>query len=329
MSYILSLDAGTTSVRAIVFNHDGQVLSVAQKEIRQIFPQPGWVEHDPAGNLVFADECGRGSPGPRPHPAQGRRRHRHHQPARDDHRLGPRHGRCRFTTPSSGRTGGRRAAATSCVRAGAAKIIQQRTGLVVDAYFSATKLQWILDHVPGARKKAAAGELAFGTVDSWLIWKLTSGQQIHVTDASNASRTHALQHPHRRVGSRAAANCFGIPREHAAGGALFQRSLWRSHHLARLAAIPIAGIAGDQQAALFGQMCIAPGLVKNTYGTGCFMLHEHRRETHRVKKPPAHHRRLEAWQQNGIRAGRQHLHRRRGGAMAARRPANWSARRRR
>jgi glycerol kinase len=270
MSYILSLDAGTTSVRAIVFNHDGQVLSVAQKEIRQIFPRPGWVEHDPqeiwfSQMSVAVEALGRARIKPKDVAGIGITNQRETTIVWDRETGESIHNAIVW---QDRRTAGR---CDELRAAGAAKTIQQRTGLVLDAYFSATKLEWILDHVPGARKRAAAGKLAFGTVDSWLIWKLTSGQKIHVTDPSNASRT-MLYNIHTGEWDRTLLKLFRIPASLLPQVRSSSEVYGEVSTSLGLDKVPVAGVAGDQQAALFGQMCIQPSLTKNTYGTGCFML---------------------------------------------------------
>src|SRR6202142_1923535 len=270
MSYILSLDAGTTSVRAIVFNHEGQVLSVAQKEIRQIFQKPGWVEHDPqeiwfSQMSVAVEALGRARIKPRDVAGIGITNQRETTIVWDRETGEAIHNAIVW---QDRRTAGR---GDEMRAAGAAKTIQQRTGLVLDAYFSATKLAWILDHVPGARKKAAAGKLAFGTVDSWLIWKLTSGQKIHVTDPRNASRT-MLYNIHTAEWDRTLLKLFRIPASLLPEVRSSSEVYGEVSTSLGLGKVPIAGVAGDQQAALFGQMCIQPGRTKNTYGTGCFML---------------------------------------------------------
>src|ERR1700690_1381352 len=270
MSYILSLDAGTTSVRAIVFNHEGQVLSVAQKEIRQIFQKPGWVEHDPqeiwfSQMSVAVEALGRARIKPRDVAGIGITNQRETTIVWDRETGDAIHNAIVW---QDRRTAGR---CDELRAAGAAKTIQQRTGLVLDAYFSATKLEWILDHVPGARKKAAAGKLAFGTVDSWLIWKLTSGQKIHVTDPGNASRT-MLYNIHTGEWDRTLLKLFRIPASLLPEVRSSSEVYGEVSTSLGLGKVPIAGVAGDQQAALFGQMCIQPGRTKNTYGTGCFML---------------------------------------------------------
>jgi glycerol kinase len=269
MPLLLALDQGTTSSRAIVFDSEGGMRAVAQKEFRQIFPQSGWVEHDPddiwSSQLTVAVE------------------------ALSRERIAPRDiagigiTNQRETTLVWDRATGRpvynaivwqdRRTAGLCDRLkaeGHEAVIQAKTGLRADPYFSGTKLRWILDNVAGARARAEAGQLAFGTVDTWLVWKLTRGR-VHVTDVSNASRTmlcniytgewdqellDMLRIPRSMMPEvRSSSEIYGLTTDPLIG-----------------AEIPIAGIAGDQQAALFGQACFKPGLAKNTYGTGCFML---------------------------------------------------------
>ncbi|HEY2951886.1 MAG TPA: glycerol kinase GlpK [Verrucomicrobiae bacterium] len=267
MKSILALDQGTTSSRAMVFDHDGAIRAVAQKEFRQIFPQPGWVEHDAEEIWQSQIEVAVAALA------------RAGLSARDIAALGLTNQR--ETTVLWERKTGRpihhaivwqdRRTAADCERlkiAGLAPLIQQKTGLVVDAYFSATKLRWQLDNVPGARRRAEAGELAFGTIDSWLIWRLTSGAR-HVTDASNASRTMLFK-IHTGDWVDELLQLFSIPR--AVLPEIRSSSGVHATATGALAGIPIAGLAGDQQAALFGQVCTQPGMVKNTYGTGCFML---------------------------------------------------------
>ncbi|MFA6562698.1 MAG: glycerol kinase GlpK [Verrucomicrobiia bacterium] len=267
MKHILALDQGTTSSRAIVFDRNGSVAASAQKEFRQIFPKPGWVEHNAreiwATQLHTATEAIRKAG----------------LTATDIATIGITNQR-ETTVVWDRKTGvpihhaivwqdRRTAAACDRLRArGLAATIRRKTGLVVDAYFSGTKLEWLLRHVPGARPRARAGELAFGTVDSWLVWNLTGGR-IHVTDASNASRTMLFN---LRTGDwdDELLELLEVPREvlpavRSSSEVYGETSLFGG-------AIPIAGIAGDQQAALFGQACTQPGMVKNTYGTGCFML---------------------------------------------------------
>ncbi len=267
MKHILALDQGTTSSRAIVFDHAGSIVSAAQQEFRQIFPKPGWVEHDAAeiwatqsGVAALAlEKCG--------------------LTANDIVSIGITNQR--ETTLVWDRATGTpvmnaivwqdRRTAPACDRLkkrGLEPMIKRRTGLVVDAYFSATKLQWILENVPGVRARARRGELAFGTVDSWLLWNLTGGR-VHATDASNASRT-MLFNIMKGDWDKDLLELFEVPRSMLPEVRSSSEVYGETSQFG--ASIPISGIAGDQQAALFGQMCIRPGMVKNTYGTGCFML---------------------------------------------------------
>ena len=267
MKYILALDQGTTSSRAIVFDHAGSIVSVAQKEFRQIFPKPGWVEHDPRD--VWSSQAG----------VAAEALTKGNVAARDVAAIGITNQR--ETTLVWDRATGEpianaivwqdRRTAGICDRLKARKldrVIRKKTGLVVDAYFSGTKVQWILENVKGAKARARAGELAFGTVDSWLVWNLTGGR-VHVTDASNASRTMLFD-----IGKGAwddeLLKIFGVPRSMLPDVRSSSEVYGETTLLG--APIPIAGIAGDQQAALFGQACTKPGMAKNTYGTGCFML---------------------------------------------------------
>jgi len=269
MAYILALDAGTTSVRAVLYDRDGRMRALAQQPIRQIYPRPGWVEHDPeeiwsAQMGAVTEALGRARVRPRDVAAIGITNQRETAILWDRASGRPIHNAIVWQD---------RRTAPICDRmraAGAFRMAQKRTGLVLDPYFSATKVAWLLDHLPGARKRALRGELAFGTVDSWLVWKLTGGTR-HVTDPSNASRT-LLYNIHRGEWDADLLRLFRIP----AGLLPEVRPSSEVYGEARptLAAFsaPIAGIAGDQQAALFGQMCIAPGQSKCTYGTGCFLL---------------------------------------------------------
>jgi glycerol kinase len=267
MKYILSLDQGTTSSRAILFDHAGSIVAVAQKEFPQIFPKPGWVEHDPrdiwssqAG--VAAEVLTKASVGAADVAAIGITNQRETTLVWDRFTGKPIHNAIVWQD---------RRTAGVCDRLRARKldrVIRKKTGLVIDAYFSATKVQWILQNVRGARERAKAGDLAFGTVDSWLIWNLTGGK-VHVTDASNASRT-MLYDISKGDWDDELLKLFGVPRSMLPE----VRSSSEVYGLTNLLGtpIPIAGIAGDQQAALFGQACTKPGMAKNTYGTGCFML---------------------------------------------------------
>ena len=267
MKYILALDQGTTSSRAIVFDHAGSIVASAQKEFLQIFPKPGWVEHDPrdiwssqAGvaaealtkaNVVASDVA-----------AIGITNQRETAVVWDRATGEP---ICNAIVWQDRRTAG------ICDRLRARKLdrtIRRKTGLVIDAYFSATKVQWILENVKGARAKAKAGQLAFGTVDSWLVWNLTGGS-VHVTDASNASRTMLFDIAAGEWDDELL-QIFGVPRSMLPAVRSSSEVYGETTLLG--APMPIAGIAGDQQAALFGQACIQPGMAKNTYGTGCFML---------------------------------------------------------
>lgn len=269
MPCILALDAGTTSVRAIVFDREGQIRAVAQKEIRQMYPQPGWVEHD-AQEIWFSimavavEALGRARLRLREVAAVGITNQRETTVVWDRASGEPIH-------PAIVWQDRRTAGDCDRLRAeGVAKLIQKRTGLILDAYFSATKLAWILDQVPGARARAEAGELAFGTIDSWLVWKLTSGQT-HVTDVTNASRT-LLFNLHRQDWDPDLLKLFRIPVEVLPEVRSSSEVYGEISTSLGLSPVPVAGIAGDQQAALFGQMCVRPGLTKCTYGTGCFLL---------------------------------------------------------
>ncbi|HEX4349437.1 MAG TPA: glycerol kinase GlpK [Verrucomicrobiae bacterium] len=267
--FILAIDQGTTSSRAILFDHAGGIKAVAQREFTQHFPQPGWVEHD--ANEIWSTQAGvvtecvaMAGVDFKQIAAIGITNQRETTVVWD-----------RETGEPVGRAivwQDRRTAehCDALKRDGLEPLIRQKTGLVLDAYFSGTKLKWILDHVPGARKRAADGRLAFGTIDSWLTWKLTGGAA-HITDASNASRT-LLYNIHTNQWDNELLKLFTIPR------GLLPEVRASSERYAETAAnlfsarVPVAGIAGDQQAALFGQMCLQPGALKNTYGTGAFMV---------------------------------------------------------
>ncbi|NBB75710.1 MAG: glycerol kinase GlpK [Bacteroidetes bacterium] len=269
MKYVLALDQGTTSSRAILFNYEGQIQAVAQKEFEQIFPQPGRVEHDPneiwsSQISVAAEALSRAGIGSNDVAAIGITNQRE-------------------TTIVWDRTTGKpvynaivwqdRRTSSICDRlkdAGHLDLFQKKTGLIIDAYFSGTKIKWILDHVDGAREKAQRGDLAFGTVDSWLVWKLTQGER-HITDATNASRTLLYNIREGRWDDELL-DILDIPRSMLPEVRSCSEVYGKTDSDAFPAAIPIAGIAGDQQAALFGQMCTEPGMGKNTYGTGAFMV---------------------------------------------------------
>ena len=269
MAMILALDQGTTSSRAILFDHAGGVAAVAQREFPQIFPKPGWVEHDAreiwASQVAVAIEAlARAQVSARDIAAIGITNQRETTVVWDRATGEP---ICHAIVWQDRRT------AEACDRlkaAGHEPLVRDRTGLVIDAYFSGTKLAWILDNVDGARARAAEGRLAFGTIDSWLVWKLTGGH-VHVTDVSNASRT-MLFNIHTLAWDEDLLRMLDVP------ASLLPEVRASSDVYGRVAGglgldgIPVAGIAGDQQAALFGQMCVKPGMAKNTYGTGCFLL---------------------------------------------------------
>ena len=269
MPYILALDQGTTSSRAILFDHDGSIAAVAQKEFEQIFPQPGWVEHDPdqiwaTQSAVAIEAIGRAGAEVKDVAAIGITNQRETTIVWDRETGRP---VCNAIVWQDRRT------AEFCDRLkadGHAPMITERTGLVVDAYFSGSKVAWILDNVPGARARAEDGRLAFGTVDSWLIWKLTGGK-VHVTDVSNASRT-MLFNISTLAWDDELLRLLGVPRSMLPEVRSSSEVYGQVTADLGLAGLPIAGIAGDQQAALFGQMCVSPGLTKCTYGTGCFLL---------------------------------------------------------
>jgi glycerol kinase len=278
--YILALDQGTTSSRSMLFDKQGNIISVAQKEFKQIFPQPGWVEHD--ANEIWSTQFGTmaeavakahinmkqvagiGITNQRETTVVWDRKTSqpiYHAIVWQDRRTAA---YCDELKVQTGHALSQQHALSLPV------IIQQKTGLIIDAYFSTTKLKWILDNVEGARTKAEKGELAFGTIDTWLTWKLTNGE-VHVTDVSNASRTmlfniHSLQWDEELL------KLFNIPASVLPEVKPSSKIYGVTGNIIPDSRIPIAGIAGDQQAALFGQLCTQPGMVKNTYGTGCFML---------------------------------------------------------
>ena len=267
--YILALDQGTTSSRAIIFDHRGQIVSVAQKEFTQIFPQPGWVEHDP--NEIWFTQAGVAAEAT----AKSGINSSHISAIGITNQ--------RETTIVWNRETGlpvynaivwqdRRTAAycDHLKNEGLTELIRSKTGLVIDAYFSASKINWILNQVDGAKELADAGKLAFGTVDSWLVWKFTRGK-VHVTDVTNASRT-MLFNIKTLEWDEELLQIFGVPRNMLPEVKQSSEVYGETATTLFATKIPIAGIAGDQQAALFGQMCIDKAMVKNTYGTGCFML---------------------------------------------------------
>jgi glycerol kinase len=269
LAYVLALDQGTTSSRAIVFDHDGAIRSVAQREFEQIFPQAGWVEHDPeeiwSSQISVAIEAlSRAEIRPRDIAAIGITNQRETTIVWDRETGKPVYNAIVWQD--------RRTAAfcDQLKAAGHEGLIQERTGLLIDSYFSGSKIRWILDHVAEARRLADAGRLAFGTVDSWLIWKLTSGR-LHMTDASNASRT-MLFNIHTCQWDEEILRLLDIPATLLPTVCASSEVYGEVTTTLGLGSIAIAGIAGDQQASLFGQRCISPGLTKNTYGTGCFLL---------------------------------------------------------
>jgi len=269
MKYVLSLDQGTTSSRAIVFDEKGNVVSKVNKEFRQIYPRPGWVEHDPVEIWESQIEVAKKAieeAGIKPEDiaAIGITNQRETTIVWDKNTGKPVYNaivwQCRRTAPIC----------DELKEKGYSEFIRERTGLVIDAYFSGTKIKWILDNVEGVREKAEKGEVLFGTVDTWLIWNLTGGR-VHVTDYSNASRT-MIFNIHKLDWDDEILELLNIPR------AMLPQVMPSSHVYGYTAKdifgveIPIAGDAGDQQAALFGQACFQPGMLKNTYGTGCFLL---------------------------------------------------------
>lgn len=267
--YILALDQGTTSSRSMVFDKQGNIISVAQKEFKQLFPQPGWVEHDP--NEIWSTQFG----------TMAEAVAKAHINMKQIAAIGITNQR-ETTVVWNRHTGqpiynaivwqDRRTAAycDTIVQTGHALSVTQKTGLIIDAYFSGTKLKWILDNVPGAREQAAKGDLAFGTIDTWLTWKLTNGE-VHVTDVSNASRT-MLFNINTLEWDKDLLALMDIPASLLPEVKPSSKIYGVTGNVIPDSRIPIAGIAGDQQAALFGQQCTQPGMVKNTYGTGCFML---------------------------------------------------------
>jgi glycerol kinase len=266
---MMSFDQGTTSSRAIIFNHDGEILAIAQREFTQIYPNAGWVEHDPleiwsTQIAVAAEVIVKAVLKASEINAIGITNQRETTVVWDKETGLPIYNAIVWQD--------RRTAAycDEIKQKGLAPKIQEKTGLIIDSYFSATKARWILENVPGAREKAEAGQLAFGTIDSWLIWKLTAGKT-HVTDVTNASRT-MLYNINTLSWDEELLALFGIPAKMLPEVKSSSEVYGETAGNILAAKIPIAGIAGDQQSALFGQMCTEIGMVKNTYGTGCFML---------------------------------------------------------
>ena len=266
--YILALDQGTTSSRAIVFDHEGNIRSVAQKEFTQHFPRPGWVEHDPmeiwsSEASVIAEAITRMDINGLNIAGIGITNQRETTIVWDARTGDPVYNAIVWQD---------RRTADYCesIDPDMVRKIREKTGLILDPYFSATKIRWILQNVPGARERALMGELRFGTVDSWLVWNLTRGE-VHVTDVSNASRT-MLFNIHTMEWDKELLDFFGIPAAMLPRVAASSEVYGHTKTTIFAHEVPISGIAGDQQAALFGQMCTAPGDIKNTYGTGCFLL---------------------------------------------------------
>ncbi|MCQ2182303.1 MAG: glycerol kinase GlpK [Bacteroidales bacterium] len=267
MKYVIALDQGTSSSRAIVFDHEGKIISVGQKEFTQYFPKPGWVEHDPMEIWASESEVMAGAIAEvgldcDDIAAIGITNQRETTIVWDAETGKP-------VYPAIVWQDRRTAEYCDTLKSGGlTETVREKTGLIIDAYFSATKLKWVLDNVPGARQRAEDGRLRFGTVDSWLVWNL-SGGKVHVTDATNASRTmlfniHTLQWDCELL------DMFEIPASMMPEVRSCSETYCFTEKLG--GRIPVSGIAGDQQAALFGQMCLEPGSVKNTYGTGCFLL---------------------------------------------------------
>ena len=267
--YILALDQGTSSSRAILFDKAGQPKAISQKEFTQIFPKPGWVEHNPkeiwsSQASVIAETISAEGINGSNIAAIGITNQRETTIVWDAESGEPIYNAIVWQDRRTS------AYCDTLKKDGRADLIRSKTGLIIDAYFSATKIRWILENVPGARRKAEEGRLRFGTVDTWLIWKLTRGE-VHVTDVSNASRT-MLFNIHTLDWDDELLRLFGVPKSMLPQIKSSSEIYGKTKGTLFAYEVPIAGIAGDQQAALFGQMCTEPGSVKNTYGTGCFML---------------------------------------------------------
>ena len=265
--YILALDQGTSSSRAIVFDHEGNIRSTAQMEFTQYFPKPGWVEHNPmeiwsSEAAVIAEAITKMGINGKDIAGIGITNQRETTIVWDAETGEPVYNAIVWQD--------RRTSEFCDTLRDKADWIREKTGLIIDAYFSGTKIRWILENVPGAREKAEAGKLRFGTVDSWLVWQLTRGE-VHVTDVSNASRT-MLFNIHTLEWDQELLDLLGIPRSMMPSVRSSSEVYGHTKTTIFAHAVPIGGIAGDQQAALFGQMCTEPGSVKNTYGTGCFLL---------------------------------------------------------
>jgi glycerol kinase len=270
MKYILSIDQGTTSTRAIIFDHDSNIIAMASEEITQIYPQPGWVEHNPnqiwvSVLAVMARVLLEANLKPQDIAAVGITNQRETTVVWDKKTGNPIHNAIVWQSRQTS------SICDELNEKGYGPLFKSKTGLLIDAYFSGTKVKWILDNVPGARMKADRGELLFGTIDTWLVYKMT-GEKVHVTDYTNASRT-LLYNIHELKWDEEILSILNIPTtmlpEVKSSSEIYGYST--PHHFFGVK-VPIAGIAGDQQAALFGQNCFEKGMVKNTYGTGCFML---------------------------------------------------------
>ena len=268
--YILALDQGTTSSRAILFDRKGQVCGMSQKEIKQIYPQPGWVEHNAEEiwqsiKEVAYEALQEAEVTASQVAAIGITNQRETTVVWDKATGKTIHNAIVWQSRQTADI------CTDLLAEGLEPMVQEKTGLVVDAYFSGTKVKWLLDQIPGAREKATKGEILFGTIDTWLVWNLTGGK-VHVTDYSNASRTMMFNINNLRW-DKDLLQILGVPRE-MLPQALPSSQVYgfTDHKLFDGAEIPISGIAGDQQAALFGQTCFDSGMAKNTYGTGCFVL---------------------------------------------------------
>lgn len=267
--YILALDQGTTSSRAIIYNHSGEMVAVAQKDFEQIFPKAGWVEHDPneiwyTQSSVAAEVVAKTDLTGLDIAAIGITNQRETTIVWDRHTGHPVYNAIVWQDRRTARY------CDELKEKGLTDLIREKTGLVIDAYFCATKIKWILDNVKGAREKAENGDLCFGTVDSWLVWKFTRGK-MHITDVTNASRT-MLFNINEMAWDKELLDIFEIPESMLPEVKESSEVYGETATTLFSTKIPIAGIAGDQQAALFGQMCVEKGMAKNTYGTGCFLL---------------------------------------------------------
>ena len=316
-THLLAIDQGTTSTRAFLFDAALSPVGFAQLEFPQIFPQPGWVEHDPQGIWTTSVATARAAMASAGVSAEdvaaiGITNQRETTIIWDRKTGKPIHNAIVWQDRRT------HEACAALARAGHEKLVSERTGLLLDPYFSATKIAWLLDNVSGARAAAEAGQLAFGTVDTYLLWHFTGGK-VHATDATNAARTALLD---IRTGQwdDELLDLFRVPKRAAAGGARLARRDFGTT-LPHLLGGPvrILGIAGDQQAATIGQGCFKPGMMKSTYGTGCFALLNTGDTPVQVARPHAHHHRVSARRQAHLCAGRRDLHRGRRGAMAARR----------